>query len=92
MFPEIRARGPGARPIVAVGDGSRQPYLRVPGEAQIVVRAEQQDLATVELDVRTLGARDLPHPAQQPLIAELSQPRGGRARRWAGARAHAAFG
>ena len=51
-------------------------YLCPVGEAEVVVRAEEEDLAAVEGDGRALRPLDQAEPAVEPPVAELGEPLG----------------
>ncbi len=67
-----RCAGTGAPALRRLG--RRLADLRVIGEAEVVVGAEQQHLAPVEQNPRTLGTFHQPQPPVEPAFAKLLQP------------------
>ena len=66
-----RGAGAGAPAHRRLGGGLAD--ARMVGEAEVVVRAQQQDGPAVEHDARPLGSADHPHPAVEPAVAELAE-------------------
>ena len=54
MFPDTRRDAPGARAVAHRGFGGRLAHARVIGEAEVVVRAQQQHRLAVEQHARSL--------------------------------------
>ena len=74
MLPEISREAPAPAPQRIAASAAALAHLRVVGEAEVVVGAEQQDRAPVEQDPRPLRAADQAQPPVEPAVAELLQP------------------
>ena len=72
--PEISREAPALVPRLERGVRGGAPQPGVVGEAEVVVRAEQQHRAPVEQDGGALRPFDQPQPAPQPTRLELGQP------------------
>ena len=74
MLPEISREAPAPAPQRIAASAAALAHLGVLGEAEVVVRAEQQHRAPAEQHPRALGAADQAQPAVEPAVAELLQP------------------
>ena len=74
MLPEISREAPAPAPQRIAASAAAARTCGWLGEAEVVVRAEQQDRLAVEQHPRPLRPVDQAQPAVEPAVAELLQP------------------